>query len=627
MEQDIWKSVPDVQLMHRHYTIELKSSLEKSPYLIICSNNEAMKPGSEVAIGVRGSIQTGKCAADVYTSHWRFEPDPQAELESPGGTGVNRGLNIVNKKSGLPLRDGNRQGGPWIDLPVDTPEGGHQQFPGAAGPRDRVVVAERLRLDETTKQWVGANAFCFLRPAVATFDLSKGTIQASAELEVLIATHPQNAWPHRRLEWSKKYAARFLSGGEIRSKAIGEDAVFRLMPATWEFDAAHRSLDLPKADVQKQIVEIWLGAIGVGFTNLGAGMQGSATKISEMLGPASAGPLAIGAILSIVQAALATSELLDGQGKKSDLEILYDSLIPEIKKIVQEEFDQHDLREAMRALDEARSHFLDAVMMYKGWCEKMNFIENNLTLIAPTQQTALGQILDSDLNAGYDAMSSGDREQIGGVFQLAHAKFEEGLNRLRLNRNARIALGPFSTGALAHIALLFHLSLLSYSLWHEVLAHAIVSYRDHIRRTFEEIRKRRLSHFGFQFLIFDGFYSGSKDACVADRDIFNFLTTTIESFAKTDFETWMAAVEKASKGPADMHRDMARVMEPRMRPSSNNYWRHVERSLEIDFLQPMAIADRLDKYQQCLHAMDNKSVDLGLLAEIRNTANWAPVGG
>ncbi len=604
MTRHVWQFIPDAQIMNRHYTIELNSSLKESPFLMICSNAEAMAPGSRVGIGTRDSIQASRCAADVYTAHWRFDADPP---NGPSGiAGGNRGLSIVNKKSGLPLSDGNLQG-------------------RSDGAGDRIVVAQRVQIEEAESgsTRVGTNEFCFLRPAPAEFNAT-GKLRVGATLEVLAATKPQKVWPHYSLAWSKEYGAESAADGSIKSREIGTGAVFRLMPATWDFQAGHRALDLPKADVQKQIAEIWLGAIGISLTNMGASMQGG-SSLAPKLGPASAAPLAIGAILSLVQAGLATSDLLDGQGKKSDIELLYDALIPEIRNIVKEEFDQHDLREANQILDEARSHFLDAILMYKGWCEKVGLLDNDLTVIADHRDTTSGQILNGDIKAGFDDMSPADREQIGRVFHEAHAKYEQGLNKLRRNRNARIALGPFSTGALAHIGLLTNLSLLSYSLWHEVLIHATRAYRKHIHDTFDAIKAGRLSLLGAPGVLTagDSYYSGSADLSVADSAMIESLAKRLDHFKAYDFTKWRAEVEKQAKGTGSA-RDFARLVLPRIR-NGDSYCRHLERTLEIDFLQPRAVADRLSAYLSCLEGMQTGTFSDELLRGIAETENWATV--
>jgi hypothetical protein len=603
-----WQCIPDAKLMNRHYTIELKSSLVTDPYLMICSNDAAMLPGSSVGIGVKGSIQTDKCAADVHTANWRFDPDPSADPRS--AVGDNTGLAIINKKSGLPLQDGNRQG-------------------GSDGPHDRIAVAQRFRTERRAdgqEAQVGVNEFCFLRPASGGFDAAAGKLRSGATFEVLTATKPQKVWPHYSLAWSREYEASYGTDGSIKSKSIGANAVFRLMPATWQFETGHAALDLPKADVQKQIAEIWLGAIGISLTNLGASMQGGSTQLPK-LGPASAAPLAMGALVSLIQAGLATSDLLDGQGKKSDLELLYDALLPEIKNIVKEEFDQSDLREANELLDEARGHFLDAVVMYKGWCRKAGVLDDGLNVIAAHKQTESGEVLDDGQSAGFDAMSAPDREQIGRVFHEAHATFAQGLNKLRRNRNARIALGPFSTGALAHIGLLTNLSLLSYSLWHEVLVHSIRAYRDHIRATFEQIKEKRLSEFIAPGIVTvgDGYYSGSKDLRVADSRMIELFSQKLTHFRDYSFEKWRAEVERESKGAAGMARDIAKLLLPRIRAGKDGYCRHLERTLEIDFLQPRAIADKLSAYLQCIEALEAGNVDEELLRGIAATENWATV--
>jgi hypothetical protein len=164
-------------------------------------------------------------------------------------------------------------------------------------------------------------------------------------------------------------------------------------------------------------------------------------------------------------------------------------------------------------------------------------------------------------------------------------------------------------------------------LWHEVLVHSIRAYRDHIRATFEQIKEKRLSELSAPGIVTvgDGYYSGSKDLRVADGQMIKRFSQKLTHFKDYDFKKWRAEVEKQSKGAAGAARDIAKLLLPRIRPGEQGYCRHLERTLEIDFLQPLAIADRLSAYLQCIEALEAGTVDEELLRGIAATENWATV--
>lgn len=439
---------------NRHFRIEIAESPNDDPLMLAVEASNAMALDARIGVARRSDLATAAHPNDIHAAHWR--------LVNAGGAWA-----LINKKSGFAIGIGEK--------------GVFRQIVPALSSFSERAFVNTLPL--------GGGAFGLRHPAKEgdVWFHANWRDPPGARTVTELAAAP---WPRGQV--------LFTSANHGAPHGMFSSRNWRLRPASHEADPVHPPLALDAGDVSLEIARTWIGAFKGAIDSLG-GSLGMFDKTQKAAAVANA----LGGILGFVDAGLETASLMEQE--KSDVEHLYEALLPEVRGIVAGEISKAAIIDAKGEIESGKTLAHDAQAAIRG------ILSNNPEAVARLREAegTPGLVTRRPALVVDDASDS----FLANLLESAHTQFVRGVSKLEVRDQIESTLNPFCMAATEHVSLLFLLTSVAPSAGFGILADTLSRYDDYITRAYATIEAARLAKLqGNRDLL----YQGSQSFTVKD---------------------------------------------------------------------------------------------------------------